>query len=91
MEQIASVSFSNREPDSMEKARTSFILGIIDAFAWLLPIIGIPVSIVGLVLGIQGIKSPKRWMAVAGIILCSFFLIAAIINGILGALNKLGE
>ncbi|WP_041706722.1 hypothetical protein [Ruminiclostridium cellulolyticum] len=75
----------------MDKARTSFILGIIDAVAWLLPIIGIPVSIVGLILGILGIKSTKRWMSVVGIILCTIFLVAAIINGIMGALNKLGK
>lgn len=75
----------------MDKARTSFILGIVDAMAWLLPIIGIPVSIVGLILGILGIKSTKRWMAVVGIILSSIFLVAAIINVIIGALNKLGK
>lgn len=82
------MSFSNNEPDCMDKARTSFILGIVDTLAWLLPIVGIPVSIVGLILGILGMKSTKRWMAVVGIILSSIFLVAAIINGIIGALNK---
>ncbi len=85
------MSFSNNEPDCMDKARTSFILGIVDTVAWLLPIIGIPVSIVGLILGILGIKSTKRWMAVVGIILSSIFLVAAIINVIIGALNKFGK
>ncbi|EGD49735.1 hypothetical protein Cpap_4177 [Ruminiclostridium papyrosolvens DSM 2782] len=82
------MSFSNNEPDCMDKARTSFILGIVDTLAWLLPIVGIPVSIVGLILGILGMKSTKRWMAVVGIILSSIFLVAAIINVIIGALNK---
>ncbi len=82
------MSFSNNEPDYMDKARTSFILGIVDTLAWLLPIVGIPVSIVGLILGILGMKSTKRWMAVVGIILSSIFLVAAIINVIIGALNK---
>lgn len=88
MEQIVSASFSKGESSSRDQAITSFILGIFDILAWILPIIGIPVSIVGLILGILGIRSSKKWMAVSGIIICSIFLVASVINVILGALNS---
>ena len=42
------------------KATASLVLGIISMIAWLLPLIGYPVSIVGLIMGFIGLKSEKR-------------------------------
>ena len=43
-------------------ATAALVLGIISLVAWLIPIIGYPVTIVGLVLGIKSVKSEKRGM-----------------------------
>lgn len=66
------------------KAIASLILGGIGIFAWCLPFLGYPVTIVGLVLGILGLKSPRRGIAIAGIVLCSVFLIATTVNSVIG-------
>lgn len=55
-------------------AVAALVLGIIGLIAWLLPILGYPVTIVGLVLGIKSVKSEKRGMAIAGIVMCSIDL-----------------
>ena len=61
------------------KSTASLVLGIINCLMWLLPIIGIPVGIVGLILGCK-----KRYMA--GIILNAVTLTAAVVNSIIGAI-----
>ncbi|MCG5547507.1 DUF4190 domain-containing protein, partial [Halorhodospira halochloris] len=66
------------------KAIASLVLGIVGLFAWLLPIAGLPVTIVGLVLGIKDINSSNRGMAIAGIVLCIIGLVASIINASIG-------
>jgi hypothetical protein len=67
------------------KAVASLVLGIIGVFAWLIPLIGFPVTIVGLILGIGGMKSSSRGMAIAGVVLCIIFLVVTIINSAIGA------
>ena len=52
---------------------------------WFIPLFGLPISIVGLVLGIKSVKSEKRGMAIAGIVMSSIGLVLTIINGALGA------
>lgn len=79
---------SASEPKSSNKgvmAIISLVLGIIGLCAWFLPICGGPLAIIGLVLGIIGIKSDKKVMSIIGLVLNIMALIAAIINGILGA------
>jgi len=66
-------------------AIASLVLGIVGLIMWLLPILGYPVTIVGLVLGIKGRKSIKRGVAIAGIILSSIGLFLTIVNSIVGA------
>jgi len=75
-------------------AIASVIIGIIALFAWLIPILGFPISGMGLILGIVAlVNNPfnKRWvkgMAIAGISLCTLGLIGSIINRpILSLLN----
>lgn len=62
------------------KATTSFVLGIIGIFAWFIPLIGLPVTITGLVKGIRGLQSTKRTTAIIGITLCIIGLVLTIIN-----------
>lgn len=63
----------------------SMILGLVGLVAWCLPIVGFPVTIAGLVLGILGIKKGGKGMAIAGIVLCSITLIITLVNSVLGA------
>lgn len=67
------------------KGIASFILGIVGMVAWLLPIIGAPVTIVGLIMGIISRKQKKSGLATAGIVLCIIGLVAVIINASIGA------
>ena len=67
------------------KATASFVLGIAGMFAWFIPLFGFPVTIVGLVLGITGMKSANRGMAIGGLVLNIIFLVATIINSAIGA------
>jgi len=58
---------------------TSLVLGIVNLFAWCLPICGGPLAIVGIILGVLGLKSRNRGSSIAGIILSVIGLILSII------------
>lgn len=87
-------------PPGGGKAIASFILGLIRVIAWCLPILGFPINLTGLVLGITDRKSSQRSFAITGIILCSIGLLLSALNGGYGAylaitgrhplVNKLG-
>lgn len=61
------------------KSTASLVLGIINCLMWLLPIIGIPLGIIGLVLGCY-----KKYNI--GILLNAITLAAAVVNCIIGAI-----
>lgn len=67
------------------KATTSLVLGLVGLLAWILPLVGFPVTIVGLVMGVKGLRSPAKGMATAGVILCIVGLVATVINSAIGA------
>jgi hypothetical protein len=71
--------------DQSGKATTSLVLGIIGMLAWCIPIIGLPVTIVGLVFGIKSMNSSKRGMAIAGVVLNIIGLFASVVNAAIGA------
>ena len=64
----------------------SMILGIVGFLAWCLPLVGFPVCITGLILGIVGIKKGGKGMAIAGIIMCAITLLLTLGNSILGVI-----
>ncbi|MBK1811531.1 DUF4190 domain-containing protein [Clostridium sp. YIM B02505] len=66
-------------------AVVSFILGIIGLIAWIIPIIGAPITIVGLILGIKKRNSKNKGLAITGIILCIIGLLGTVINASIGA------
>ena len=67
-------------------AIASLVLGIINLCAWFFPICGIPLSIVGVVLGFLGMKDPsQKTLAIAGMVLSGLGLLAACINAAAGA------
>lgn len=67
------------------KAIASLCLGLFGLIAWLLPIIGFPVTITGLVLGIKSMYGPRKGMATAGVVLCIIGLVVTTINAAIGA------
>ena len=60
------------------KSTASLVLGIIGFVAWLIPLIGFPVTIIGLILGI-------RRKYTAGIVLNVIGLVITLINSVIGA------
>ena len=68
---------------SNDSGWASFILGIIASLGWLVPIIGLPITVVGVALGAIGIGNPRdRGFSIAGMIMNIVFLGAAIAKGI---------
>jgi len=64
----------------------SLVLGIVGLFAWFLPIIGLPVNITGLILGVKSkSKATKNGKATAGIVMTIIGLAATIVNASIGA------
>lgn len=65
----------------------SFVLGLVGIVAWLLPLIGYPVTIVGIILGcVARKKNEKNGLSLAGIILSIITLIFTLMNSILGVI-----
>ncbi|HMD52937.1 MAG TPA: DUF4190 domain-containing protein [Phycisphaerae bacterium] len=67
------------------KATASLVLGIIGMLAWILPILGFPITITGLVLGIKSLESPRRGTAIAGVVLNTIALVLTTANSAIGA------
>ncbi len=67
------------------RPKTSLTLGIISLFTWMIPILGFPTSIIGLVLGVNSMKGNKRGIALAGVILNSVALVFVAANIAWGA------
>jgi hypothetical protein len=69
------LQMKSQQPGSW-KSVTSFVLGMIGLGAWFFPILGIPLTVTGLVLGILGVTgNTKRGTAIAGVILCGIGLL----------------
>ena len=66
------------------KSIAALVLGIIGLIAWLFPLAGLPVTIVGLVLSVNGMKAQKAY-AKAGLVLNIIGLVLTIINSAIGA------
>jgi hypothetical protein len=67
------------------KALASLILGVIGLLAWCLPILGLPITITGIVLASKSLRTRSRGLAIAGLILCIVGLVFSVINMAWGA------
>lgn len=64
----------------------SVILGVIGFVAWFLPIVGLPLSLVGIGMGVADVsKQPQKRLSTLGIYLNIVALIAATANSAIGA------
>lgn len=63
----------------------SLVLGVINLCAWFLPICGIPLGLIGIVLGYLGMKDPtQKTLAVIGMVLSGIGILLACVNAIAG-------
>lgn len=67
------------------KATASLVLGIMSLIAWLLPLIGFPVSIIGLIMGLYGRNSDRVGSANIGLCLSIIGLVICVANSAIGA------
>jgi hypothetical protein len=63
----------------------SLILGLFAVVAWCCPLIGFPVTVIGLILGFVGLKAENKGTAVAGLVLNGLFFVATLVNAAAGA------
>lgn len=76
--------FDFSKPESDAGSWTSLILGIIGSLGWIIPIVGLPVTIVGTTFGAINMKSRKsKGVAIAGFVVSLVFLVASVAKGIL--------
>lgn len=75
---------SSRRSKSSGLAITSLVLGIVGLLLWLCPLIGLPVTVLGIIFGSVGINSAGRGMAIAGLVMSIIGLILTIINAFFG-------
>lgn len=68
-----------------KEAVAALVLGVVSLIAWCLPLCGAPVTVIGLVLGVRGLQSSQRGIAIAGIALCSIGLLLTLVNAAIGA------
>ena len=72
------------KPESDAGSWTSLVLGIIGSLGWIIPIVGLPITIVGTVFGAINIKSRKsKGIAISGFVVSLVFLAASIAKGVL--------
>ncbi|MBR2427436.1 MAG: hypothetical protein IKB16_11935 [Lentisphaeria bacterium] len=74
------------EENRPQKSTASFVLGIIGCIVWLIPLIGFPVTIVGLILGIRRKYTVGITLNVIGL---SLTLVNSAVGAVLGAQGKL--
>lgn len=66
-------------------AVAAMIVGLFNLCSWCFPVCGVPIALLGIVLGVLGMKSEKnKSMAMAGLILSAVGLIASVVNIFLG-------
>jgi len=68
-------------------AIASVVIGVINLCAWFFPICGVPLGIIGIVLGYLGMKDPsQKTLAIIGMVLSGIGILLACVNAIAGVL-----
>ncbi|MDD5900068.1 MAG: zinc-ribbon domain-containing protein [Lachnospiraceae bacterium] len=65
-------------------AVASLVLGCVGILAWLIPLFGFPITILGLVFGIIGVKKGGKGIAITGIVLSTITLLFTTVNSAIG-------
>lgn len=72
-------------PRPIAGGNTGFVLGLVNILTWFIPVIGLPLSIWGLVASIKARNRGAGGKALAGIILNSIALLLTLLNAAVGA------
>jgi hypothetical protein len=77
--------------DRRDKSVVGLIFGILSLILWLVPLLGLPVAMVGLVFSIGDLKAGKKLATTA--LVCSIIgLVLVLINSVVGAyLGAIGD
>lgn len=70
---------------STDQSGGALILSIVSLGAWIIPLIGIPVSIIAMVMGYKSAEHTKSQIAVG---ISTLTLVAALVNAFIGAANS---
>lgn len=81
---LTSKVFTSKNRDSY--ALVGMILGLCSIIAWIIPLIGYPCTIIGIIFSACAMGSNKKGMAITGLILSIIFLIVTLINSFIGML-----
>ena len=81
--------WNNRPVPNNGKTTAGFVLALVSLITWIIPLLGLPTSIIGLVLSINGRKESNSGMALAGIIISIISLIFTICNSLAGVFLQL--
>jgi hypothetical protein len=65
--------------DRASSATAGFWLGLVGLVAWIIPFIGLPVTITGFVLSLRGRTSARGTFALAGLILSGFGVVFSVV------------
>ena len=66
-------------------ATPALVLGLVSLITWLLPIVGLPTSVIAIVFGAKSLKCEKRNFAIAGLVLGIICCVFTVINSAIGA------
>lgn len=78
-------SVSGAHDQAIPGANTGFVLGLINLITWFIPIVGLPLSIWGLVASIKAQRRGVGGKAIAGLVLNIIALVLTVVNAAIGA------
>jgi len=82
---------ASRRVDQKGFALAAFLLGMLNLFLWVTPFCGAPFSIIGLLVGVVGMRSSRRWLAISGMILSGVALLLTIFFMLAGSILNPGS
>jgi hypothetical protein len=79
------------KPKSNGKAIAALVLGISGMILWCCPLVGFPVTVLGLIFGILAIREQRSTMAIVAIVLSSIGILLTLGNAISGAVMMMAQ
>ncbi len=76
---------SPQQPDRQGVAIASLVLGGLSLLSFCLVICAAPLGLAGIITGIAGLKSSRRGLAIAGIVLSAIGLFVSVLLALIGA------
>ena len=74
------IPIERKTPRPTQKPGWALGLGIAAMIFWIIPLLGFPIAIVGLVFGIKALSGSKQGMAITATVLCSISLFLSVPN-----------